>query len=304
VLFKRKPLSIAIIGGCQAEGLKVSTQALLPRANVSAWHVGVNPPDAPDVILKKLKGFDWVFTQITSGPGLETLQFENLQRELNRVHFIPTVVFSGFHPDVTYIFAPDRLISAVHSDFHSKLAVAGFLLGLSPRRTSELYNAVVFAELGYFDVFEASRIAMEDMLRESGFDISGMVEGWLREIGSFMYMINHPNVALLAALCRDTYVRVGLLPAGSQVPKIAKDHLAESFTWPLYPSLAKRLGLKGSWNFQRPAWLVAQGARDLPLGQYLEDLFAFYGTLDREHLEVSDVLEVRDKIASLVMSLA
>ncbi len=300
MLFRKKPLRIAIIGGCQAEGLRVATQALLPQASVSAWHVGVHPPDAPEVILESLRPFDWVLTQITPGYGPDILLLENLRRELKRVQFVPTVVFGGFHPDMTYIFTPGGLISAVHSDFHSKIAIAGFLLGLSPGRTLGLYNAVVFAELGYFDVFAASRIAMEDALRDQGFDISGLFDDWLRDVGPFMYMVNHPNVALLAALCRDMYVRLGLLSAKASIPPIGKDHLGESFTWPLYPPLAKRLGLAGSWNFQRPAWLVAEGARDLPLGQYVEDLFAFYRTLDRASLEISDVVEVRDKIAGLL----
>ncbi len=302
MLFKKKPLEIAIIAGCQSEGLKVSTQALLPKASVSAWHVGVHPADTPEVILEKLKDFDWVLTQITPGPGLEILQLENLQRQLKRVHFMPTVVFGGFHPDVSYVNTPHGLVSAVHSDFHSKIAVAGFLLGLSPSRTLRLYNTVVFEELDYFDIFETSRIAMDEALHELGFEVDGMFEGWLRDIGPFMYMINHPNVSLLAALCRDLYIRLGLLPPGSGMPKITKDHLSESFTWPLYPPLAKRLGLKGSWNFQRPAWLVAKGARDLPLEQYLEDVFNFYQTLDRSSLENPDILEIRDKIAGLLVS--
>src|SRR6185312_16199838 len=215
-------------------------------------------------------------------------------RELKHVCFVPTIVFSGFHPDMTYIFGPDRLISAVHSDFHSKIAVACFLLGFSPRRTLAMYNAVVFAELGYFDVFEAARVAMEQSLLESGFNISGIFDGWLRDIGPFMYMVNHPNIALLAALCRDVYLRLGLIKAKTPLREITKDHLGESFTWPVYPPLAKRLAVDGSWTFQRPAWLVAKGERDLPLGQYLEDLFVFYGTLDRGNLEVPPIIEVRD----------
>jgi hypothetical protein len=303
-VFFRKKLKIAIIGGCQAEGLKISTEALLPNATVFSWHVGVSPGDSPELILEKLRTFDWVLTQITPGPGLETLQFDLLKRELKQVFFVPTVVFSGFHPDMAYIFSQGGVISAVHSDFHSKIAVAGFLLGLDEKRTQALYNAVVFAELGYFDAFHASRVAMEQTFSEAGLDISEAFDEWLRDIGAFMYMVNHPNVALLTILARQMYVQMGLLSAQSRVPKIEKDHLGESFCWPIYPPLAKRFGVKGSWNFQRPAWLVAPGQRDLSIEQYLQDLFTYYRTLDPEVLATEDIIDARNKIGALMQAAA
>lgn len=299
MFFKRR-LKIAIVGGCQAEGLRESTQALLPKAEVASWHAGVHPPDAPDILLQKLKAYDLVLSQITPGHGLELLEMDNLRRELKNVHFMPTIAFPGFHPDMTYILTSQGPLSAVHSDFHSRIAVASYLLGLTPERTLTLYNAAVFSALGYFDVFPAARIAMEETLRESGFVIDGLIDGWLGEIGPFMFMSNHPHVRLLTTLCRDMYVKLGLLKPKAPVPFVAKDHLSESFTWPVYPALARRLGIQGSLNFQRPKWLVPPGERDLPLGQYLKDLFAYYAGVERKVLEVGSVIKVRDTLAALL----
>ncbi len=298
-MFFRRKLKIGIIGGCQAEGLRESTQALLPKADVFCWHVGVHPPDPVDTILTKLKAADLVLSQITSGPGLEQLQMPELEARFKNVHFMPTVVFPGFYPDLTYIPTENGLLSGVHSDFHSRLAVAAFLLGLPAERTLGLYNAAVFAALGYIDVFPASRAALQEHLSDCGFN-PRMVEEWLRDIGPFMYMANHPHVRVLTTLCHDLYVRLGMIPPSTPVPHVAKDHLSESFTWPIYSALAKRLGIHGSMDFQKPAWLVPPGQRHLSMRQYLNDVFAFYATVERRKLESAEILQVRNTMTVLL----
>lgn len=298
-MFFRRKLKIGIVGGCQAEGVREATLALLPKAEVTCWHVGVNPPDPPDVILTKLKSADIVLSQISAGTGLEKLQISELKAQFKNVHFLPTVVFPGFYPDLTYLHGPDGLLSGVHSDFHSRIAVSAFLLGLTPGRTLALYNAAVFARLGYFDVFPAACAAIRDQLQASGFNPDSL-DIWLREIGPFMYLANHPHIRVLTTLCHDLYVRLGMIPAATPVPHVAKDHLSESFTWPIYQALAKRLGIDGSVDFQRPAWLVPQGQRRLPMRQYLDDVFAFYPTVDRRRLETVEIAQTRDSLALLL----
>ncbi|WP_298327812.1 WcbI family polysaccharide biosynthesis putative acetyltransferase [Asticcacaulis sp.] len=301
-LFKKK-LKVAIVGGCQAEGLAEATRHLIPHAVVSAWHAGVNPPDSPEAIVAKIKDFDLVLTQIGSGHGMPELEIDRLTGWHPNAHFMPTFVFSGFHPDLSYAFDSTGLINAVHSDFHSKIAVAGFLLGLSPQRTLSLYNGLIFTELGYFDVFPAARNAVESQLREMGFEIDGMIDGWLGQGEPFMYMTNHPAVRVLAALAAQLYSRLGLIPRSAPLPEIEKDHLGESFTWPVYPALAARIGARGSFDFKRPAWLTPAGeSRSLTMKQYLIDLFNFYDNVPRERLLVSPFLETVAKIEPLLVS--
>lgn len=300
-MFLKRKLKIAIVGGCQAAGLREATLRLLPKADVSSWHAGIHPPDSPEDILQKLKTFDHVISQITPGNGLEKLQMEVLRQELKSVHFMPTAVFSGFHPDMTYIFDAEGIVSAVHSDFHSKIAVAGYLLGLTPQATFRLYNTLVFAELGYFEDFMAAKTVFEQSLEAGGMETFGLVDEWLEAIGPFMYMSNHPHIQVLARMCRDLYVRSGLLPKRTPVPVVEKDHLFESFTWPVYPDLARRLGVQGSFDFHRPTWLTPAGeSRNLPLIRYLGDVFEYYATIDRRRLEMASIVEVRKKLSNLL----
>ena len=117
-----------------------------------------------------------------------------------------------------------------------------------------------------------------------------------------MYMANHPHVRILVTLCHQLYVRLGLIDAGAPVPVVKKDHLGESFTWPVYPALAKRFDVQGSNDFQRPAWLVQSiwESRKIPLAAYLKDLFEFYATVPREQLETETMIQTRDRLAALL----
>ncbi|EGF93592.1 hypothetical protein ABI_20330 [Asticcacaulis biprosthecium C19] len=254
------------------------------------------------MILEKIAGSDVVVTQMQPEHGVEALTVAGLEAHGFKASFLPTVTFPGFHPDLSYIFRPEGVLSAVHCDFHSRIAVAGFLLGLTAQQTLPLYNAVVFDELDYFAVFPAARVALEQGLAEAGFQPEGLVDGWLKDVGPFMYMANHPHVRVLATLCHQLYVRLGIIDATTPVPVIKKDHLGESFTWPVYPAMAKRFGITGSNDFQRPAWL-AKGlwdSRKIPLGTYLKDIFAFYATVPREHLETEAMIQARDRLAALL----
>ncbi|ESQ88912.1 hypothetical protein ABAC460_14115 [Asticcacaulis sp. AC460] len=295
-------LKIAIVGGCQSEGLREATLALIPDAEIKSWHVSVNPPDPPEVILAKIADADVVVTQMQPEHGYASLTVDGLKAQGFNAHFLPTFTFPGFHPDLSYIFTAGGVLSAVHCDFHSRIAVAGFLLGLTPQQTLPLYNSVVFDELGYFDVFPAARVAVEQGLVEAGFQPQGLIDAWLKEIGPFMYMANHPHVRVLATLAHQLYVRLGLVDAAKPVPSVKKDHLGESFTWPVYTAMAKRFGVQGSNDFQRPAWLVQAlwETRKIPLGTYLKDLFEFYATVPREQLETEIMLVTRERLRGLL----
>jgi hypothetical protein len=295
-------LRLAIVGGCQSEGLREATLALIPGVDIQSWHVGVNPADSAEVIVEKIAGCDVVVTQMQPEHGYPSLTVDGLREAGFNAHFLPTFTFPGFHPDLSYIFTPGGVLSAVHCDFHSRIAVAGFLLGLTPQKTLPLYNPVVFDELRYFDVFAPARVAVEQGLVEAGFQPEGLIDAWLKDIGPFMYMANHPHVRVLATLAHQLYVRLGLVDASRPVPAVKKDHLGESFTWPVYPAMARRFGVQGSNDFLRPAWL-AQGlfeSRRIPLGTYLKDVFEFYATVPREQLETEIMVTTRKRLEGLL----
>lgn len=291
--------TIAIIGGCQVVGLSEASRRFLPDAEVSAWHFGVHPADTADELLEKLKGFDLVISQIAD-PNAKPLLMDSLKANHPNAHFLPTFVFPGFHPDLTYLVHNGGLVVAPHTDFHSKIAVAAFLMGYDVKKTQTLYNAMICSELGYFDAFAAAKAAAEINLKRHGYAADGVIDHWLETIGAFMYMSNHPHIVVLTTLLHQLYTRIGLIPADTALPVGVPDNLGESFCWPVYPALAKRAGVEGSMTFKKGQWLVKRGeTRDMTFTDYMGQCFELYAQTDREKLETPVIKETRAKLEAL-----
>jgi hypothetical protein len=103
-----------------------------------------------------------------------------------------------------------------------------------------LHNSLVYAHLGYFDRFAGDYEHLKRRLRVAGFALSGAVRG---APPVFMHTVNHPRIEVLFALARQAVRLVGLTPRGAVPPD---DELARGYIWPVYPEIARRLGVDGN----------------------------------------------------------
>jgi hypothetical protein len=299
--FKRP--RIAIIGSCQVVGLAAATRRLLPGAEVKAWHIGVHPKDSDEDILALLPGFDLVLSQIPDWDEHVSLRFSRLREHGLNAVYLPVLTFPGFHPDITYIRAPDgSMRHGLGTDYHSLIVASAFVLGLPEQRIPSLFNSYVFAELGYFEVFEAAKKALLNNFRNAGYDLGLLFDMWIRQVGQFMYTINHPHILVLATLCRVVLARANLVDVMTPMPENIDDSLAAHFIWPTYPSLAKRIGLSGSTTFLVIAHGLAEGqARELPLTDYITGCYRKYSRLQKDTLRVGDVAKACDRLGAIVV---
>ena len=294
-------MQVAIVGTCQVSGLGLATQVLMPDAEVACWHVGVHPRATPAEIAARLPEFDLVVSQIADGSADNPLGISRLRERLASVVFIPIVSFTGFHPDATYILRPDGLVPGSLSDLHSAIVISAFLMGLSERRTTDLFNSFVFAELGYFDAFSAARAALATHFAAAGYEICSLLDQWHAQIGQFMYTVNHPHIKVLAALCRLALAQAGYVDFAAPLPAQMPDPLAASFVWPVYPPLAKRIGIPGSTIFQQAARGLKDGqSREVSLGTYVALSFAHYATLDPARLQNQRITDSRRLLEALI----
>ena len=299
--FKR--LRVAIVGGCQVVGLAATARRLLPEAEVVAWHVGVNPKDSDGDLLALLAGFDTVISQLSDRDEHIPLRITRLREQGLPLVYLPVMVFPGFHPDITYITGPGGLVHGPMVDYHSVIAAAAFTLGLPESRTAELFNAFIFAELGYFDVFAAAKTALFANFIQEGFDLGPLFDLWMGQVGQFMYTVNHPHILVLATLCRLALARGGYLDPMACLPNDIDDNLAEHFRWPAYPALARRIGVPGSNTFLRALHGLAPGqTRELPLTEYISVCFRLYESIGKEALQVRNILTASERLGALVLS--
>jgi hypothetical protein len=267
---------VAAIGGCQTGGAAAILRQLLPGAHVQGFHVGVNPKIEPIEILESLSGFDLVLTQFVDAGDKGPLGYERVHEKARRLVRFPSIVFTGFQPDCTYVLRRDQ--SQIHHPtmvMNSALVAACFMLGMPEERVAQLFNAYVFAKIGYFDAYTQSRAALIDSYARAGFDLNLHWEGWLQG-GPFMYTINHPAVRVIATIITIITASVGIIDPATPAPT-ASDYLATNLIWPVYPEIAERIGVLGSLSFSRSLHGLPPGApREIDLPTFIEESYATY----------------------------
>jgi hypothetical protein len=112
---------------------------------------------------------------------------------------------------MTHVRGPGGLVPGLATNYHSVIVASAITLGQPSKRIAELFNPNIFAELGYFGVFEAAKAALFTEFDLEGYDLQPHFDAWMQQAGQFMYTINHPQILVLATLCRLALARVGRL---------------------------------------------------------------------------------------------
>lgn len=259
---------VCVIGNCQAEGLADWLAALSPGLTAEAFSVTGVAPDDPEAKARwraLIDRSDWVVMQ--TGPehrarfGLP--EPGDIRAEGRRAAMAPWILFRGFHPDCTYLFHKGAPIPGAAGPLQSAIALAGRLEGLPQARTLKLYNAYVYARLGYFDAHAAALALMREEWTALGLDASL----WLTpQARPFMHTVNHPVPAVLEDVARQLLAGAGFPVADPAA--LPPDRLVGGGTWPVYPEIAERLGLEGGTAYRRP------GLPDAPLQAAVEAAYA------------------------------
>lgn len=293
---------VAIIGGCQVVGFAASARSLMPNADVQDWHVGVHPIMEREALAALLPSFDLVLSQMPNADEQDPLATIRLREQGVKVLPLPVVSFSGFHPDSTYVLNAGRVVQGAFSDYHSILIAACFSLGLPRERVPNLFNTLIFHELGYFHEFEAAKSAFIERWQSVGIDLTFTIDRWLGETGLFMHTLNHPHIRVLADLCRLALNHAGLIGQDAAWTIPLTDSLADHFVWPVYPALAKRIGVGGSIVFMRPAQGLPSGeSRGVSLTAYVTACYERYTSIERDVLSVPSIRAATARLKEIVL---
>jgi hypothetical protein len=289
-------LKIAILFNCQHTGLANAMRALRPDLQIQSFELFLyRSPEGKQQLLAQLERFNTVL-----GPGLGpdwgALSTESLRARGYKYFLLPGIAFSGYHPDTVYVFAtPTNHFRAATGPYHSRIAIAGFLAGLSVEETVGLFNRLVFSRLGYLDAFQQSRLFLINQFKNIGVDLAPYIDAWAAK-GCFMHTINHPKIRVLCDLAVIACQLIGLAIPGDRAPlEMVADNLALYPEMPVYPEIAYHLGIKGHTMFR--AVDVGHVFQFFPLESYLRSCFKFYETGPRnEMLKADGVKDAMEKL--------
>jgi hypothetical protein len=174
------------------------------------------------------------------------------------VYTIPNLHFAGLHPDLTYLGGLGRRVTGPVGDYHSKLAIFGYLKGMSVAEAEALFCDSAYSRLGYYDVYAQSLAELER--RDQALDVPFAAElaQLLKEDLCFL-SVNHPTGFLLSRFCDKAASRLEAEGISRKIPwprcpGVFINLLAQSAIFPIYPEIARfhALPYEGSYIFKPP----------------------------------------------------
>lgn len=261
-------MKLAVIANCQGEGFAESLKALCGHETTFV------PIKDVESHIATITAADHIFAQPHAPRPL-------LDDVANKVTIFPYLACYGLHPDTYYVGGARN---GPMGSYYSAIVSAGFLEGLSVERVRRLFNAYLFARLGYLNAAERLEVLVKQCAKH-GYDVSSCVQP---ERGAFMHTVNHARIDLIFEVARQAAVRAGLSTRDDAA--IPADTLATAI-WPIYPQIAKHIGWPGgSYVFRRRRTM----ARDL--GEFILASYEFYRHSPRA-LESPRVEQAREVLA-------
>lgn len=279
---------VLLIGNCQVatlgELMQAMTGDLSARAieSTPSWleRVEVGEVDLDGLLAES----DLVYVQLI-GTVVDRIR----QRHPEHAHklrlFMP-LNFTAFHPDCVYVTTSDgRHLQGPMGDYHSSIAFWACRQGWSVKDTLGLFRPEVYDLLGFEDHEASSREVLLQFGEMSGLALEPLLHGWMRS-GAWMHTINHPKVHALADLAAELLRREGIEPM-VQLGALVEDSLAHFPVWPVYPPIAARYGIQGSYLFKvdRGNCPPAQPHIALSLEDFVTASFAAYREAGVEQLD-------------------
>ncbi|WP_137178668.1 WcbI family polysaccharide biosynthesis putative acetyltransferase [Roseomonas sp. AR75] len=269
-------MRIGVVGNCQAAGFSACISRLRPDDEICTVSLNDLKPFADfSAQMTELAGCDLVLTQFIDSAEWGALRTAELQRSIRRLVRFPAIVFAGFHPDCVYLTdAGGSEIRGATGPYHSAIAVACFLEGISVQRALKLYNALTYGSLGYFADYDREVLRLEREFSTGGYDARAAIQA---SPPVFMHTLNHPRIELLFALAEQVVVRVGLQPLKATLPP---DTLSNALRWAVHPEISRQIGKGPPCNF-------ALGGQEFSLETMLSTAYSAYERTPPDHVPPS-----------------
>jgi len=252
-----------------------------PTATVDHYSVIGRSVADMGLFARTLATYDYIFShEFLDGHIRGGGDSDELRRRLPQTVIFPGVGFAAFHPDLIYIHDLQQLHGFVFGPigpYHSAVALFAYRKGLSLEEANALFNENVFEALGYFDVWNAAAKELLDVAQNKfDLDLSADLANWSRR-GVFMYSTVHPMSFVLFDLAKRLWEKVGLKPAAINFNYYDLHDLSRAEIFPVYPPIAKMLGVQGGYLFKMQNHHLAHTVGDfLTLPQFLTSCYKIY----------------------------
>jgi hypothetical protein len=270
---------IAVVANCQSFGLAYAMKLLNLDATVHRFPVLFKSWVDVKMLARALKHYDYVFFQ-PFGPGyVRGGSAEPILQELKDPILLPTLIFTGFHPDQVYVHNAAKAGAPINGPigpYHSALAFFAYRAGLPVDAALRLFKREVFESVGYFDVWNGAAEALLNEGQKFSLDFREDLLRWTRR-GCFMYSSLHPKPFVFFDFARQLMQRAGAPTTPVNFDEYAVDDLVRGAVYPVYPEIAAHYGIQGSYVFKGAQFSFATGLGDFwKLREFVTDCYRGY----------------------------
>ncbi|MBA8878924.1 WcbI family polysaccharide biosynthesis putative acetyltransferase [Phyllobacterium myrsinacearum] len=264
---------VAVVGNCTAIGIANAIKVLSPDAFVQHFSVADIHTLEPSRLKSMFEGFDLSLSFAEIG------NYASINEQVSKIGrsvLWPSIVFTGYHPDITYFGIEGRVATSCLGAYNSRIVAVAYASELSVEDTAERFNALTFGRLGYFDAYELGRQQFLRTAKQYNLDLEEDFARWEKS-DPFMYTINHPKIAVVNDLARNLLEASGLaIKRDVTMDETVHDYFADGIVWPVYPEIAQRIGNNaGSYEF-KPAGHAANPSSALHLEEFIDGCFKRY----------------------------
>lgn len=262
-------VKIYVIGSCQSIPIArclaamtsgIPVERFEPRTDVSAFVT------ADDVVFRQREDLAMTFA-----------------RPPRNEHLYPRIWFNAFHPDVAYLAGAGSASEAPLGAENSSLVLYGWHRGMSAADTARLFREPVYERLGFFDCWNPAKQALLEEGDVVGFPLEAIFARVERQ-GCFMRTPAHPGLIVAAEIAREL-ARRAALPIFMDTPEaFIEDPMLQKVVWPVYPEIAQRFGLAGTYAFKTPQPPSARPEL-LDLDEFIARTFAAYRAAPADTLQ-------------------
>jgi hypothetical protein len=277
-----------VISNCQAHLLKYALNVMMDGVSFDAITIhdledGKRLDGIPEIARGIAADYDLALS-IGLTDRFSSLAHDRIEQEIQPCGLvrIANLYYEGFHPDFCYLTTSEERFHGPLGDYHSRIALASYLEGVSVDGVLSRYNPTEYERFGYFDA--AARSIAEQSRRDHTLDVpAAPIVAEAVKTGQAFLTFNHPSASLIwrysMAVAKALSWRFGI-PLSGWVggADTLPNHLAEHAICPVYPEIADRLGVAGSYRFKPP------GLPSLTLRDFLTAEYAAFAAVGREKL--------------------
>jgi len=273
-------MRIGVIGFCTAPGTAFAVKQIMSNADVQGFEaVIIQRENRVEEVLRHLAGCDVVLSHHIP-PEYGRLSTNSMKEIVaGKFLLIPHIAFSGFHPDITYLWGADK--KEIHTRFgpyNSKIVAASVALGLAEPVALGLFHQEVFQALGYFEEYAKAKAFALRQYSIMGKSIAELFSRWERR-SVFMHNVNHPKSHVLFDIASQALKDGNIIDTAPPLEIVQLDHLTRDMIWPVYPPIASALNLSAGNYLFKSYGFAHGGTGEVPLlnlKEFVECSYADY----------------------------